>query len=117
MSSESILPEAIRAGVLPRGIRKSSGREKARLPLLLSLWIGTSNAITLVYGLWLARYLLPASFFNVPQYPLLWFDFLSAYQHFWQSPLLLLSLSVILIGTSLLWIMRSDHMLSQKLAL
>lgn len=86
------------------------------LALLLSLWIGTSNAITLVYGLWLARHLLPASFFNSQRLPSIWFDFLSAYQHFWQSPMLLLALSIILLGVAMLQVMRSEQLLSQKLA-
>jgi hypothetical protein len=86
------------------------------LALLLSLWIGTGNAITLVYGLWLARYFLPAPFFNGQPLPSIWFDFLSVYQHFWQSPMLLLLLSGALLGTAMFSIAHADRLLSQKSA-
>ncbi len=84
------------------------------LALLLSLWIGTSNAVTLVYGLWLARYFFPAPFFNSQQLPPVWFDFLSAYQQFWQSPVLLLALSAALLSVAMLWVNHSERLLSQK---
>ncbi len=86
------------------------------LALLLALWIGTGNAVTLVYGLWLARYLLPAPFVNSQQLPPIWFDFLSVYQQFWQSPALLLTLSIALLGAAMLSITRSERLLSQKFA-
>jgi hypothetical protein len=85
------------------------------LALLLSLWIGTSNAVALVYGLWLARYFFPAPFFNNQQLPPVWFDFLSAYQRFWQSPALLLALSVVLLGATMLSMNRSERLLPQEL--
>jgi hypothetical protein len=84
------------------------------LALLLSLWIGTSNAMTLVYGLLLMRYLLPNPFFNDGHFPPLWFDFLAAYQQFWQSPALLLALAVALLGVATLSLNRSERLLAQK---
>lgn len=85
------------------------------LALLLSLWVGTANAVTLVYGLWLARYLFPAPFFNNPQMPSLWFDFLTAYRQFWGSPALLLTLSAALLGAAMLSAGRSERILFHKL--
>ena len=84
------------------------------LALLLSLWVGTSNAITLVSGVWLMRYLFLASLFNNQQFPLLWFDFLAAYQQFWQSPLLLLALSALLLGAAIFSVNHSERLLVQK---
>lgn len=84
------------------------------LALLLSLWVGTNNAITLVSGVWLMRYLFLASLFNNQQFPLLWFDFLAAYQQFWQSPLLLLALSALLLGAAIFSVNHSERLLIQK---
>jgi hypothetical protein len=64
------------------------------LALLLSLWIGTSNAITITYALWIVQYL------HVPQlsqaWPALkvWDNFLIYFRLFWQSPALLLGLAL-----------------------
>jgi putative zinc finger protein len=83
------------------------------LALLLSLWVDTNNAVTLVYGLWLGRYFLDATLFSSGQFPLAWLGLLSAYQQFWQSPALLLVLSLALLGAAMLSVHRSERFLSQ----
>jgi len=62
------------------------------LALLLSLWIGTSNAITIAYILWLmqyAPYQLVGAWMSSP----VWGTVVAAYYVFWQNPMLLLVLS------------------------
>jgi hypothetical protein len=70
------------------------------LALLLSLWLGTSNAIAITYGLWLAQYI-PFKALELWMASSAWASVLSAYQQFWHSPLLLVSLSILLIGAAL----------------
>ena len=63
------------------------------LALLLSLWIGTGNAITVAYIFWLMQYIpyhLLGTWMTSPD----WKSFILTYQAFWQSPMLLLALSV-----------------------
>ncbi len=63
------------------------------LALLLSLWIGTGQAIAVAYILWLMQYgtyLLVGTWMTSPA----WAAFSRAYQTFWRSPALLLALSV-----------------------
>lgn len=70
------------------------------LALLLSIWLGTSQAITITYSLWLLQYLpfkAMGLWFNSPG--LDWT--MLAYQQFWHSPLLLLPLSLLLVGLTL----------------
>lgn len=70
------------------------------LALLLSLWLGTSNAIAITYGLWLAQYL-PVKALELWMASPAWASVLNAYQQFWHSPLLLVLLSILLIGMAL----------------
>jgi len=44
-----------------------------------------------------------------------WFNFLTAYQQFWQSPALLLVLSTALLGAAILSVNHSERLLVQKL--
>jgi hypothetical protein len=86
------------------------------LALLLSLWIGTSNAVTIVYGLWLAQYIQPAQTIGVWNLSPAWEAFFSAYQRFWQDPMLLLTFSLLLLGVALLSANRPERMFSQRMA-
>jgi hypothetical protein len=66
------------------------------LALLLSMWIGTGNAIVISYALWLLQsipYPSAGSWVVSPA----WSAFLLAYREFWRSPMLLLALSVPLV--------------------
>jgi len=65
------------------------------LALLLSLWIGTSNAIALTYILWIAQYL-PHQVIGAWMASPAWRSAILAYQGFWHSPALLFFLSVLL---------------------
>lgn len=65
------------------------------LALLLSLWIGTSNAIALTYILWIAQYL-PHQAIGAWMASPAWRSAILAYQSFWHSPALLFLLSVLL---------------------
>ena len=64
------------------------------LALLLSLWIGTSNALFISYTLWAAQYLALTSVGE-------WFAFLSpwleSYRQFWNDPVLLFVFGFVLI--------------------
>jgi hypothetical protein len=73
------------------------------LALLLSLWIGSSNAITISYAAWLVHYLQPSQFTHAwPSSLQLWENFITAYRQFWESPALLLGLTVVIFSLSLL---------------
>jgi hypothetical protein len=83
------------------------------LALLFTLWIGTSNAIAITYILWIAQY--------VPDKSIgMWIDapalepVFSAYQQFWNSPVLLVALSAFLIGVALWSANRPVFNLTQK---
>jgi anti-sigma factor RsiW len=70
------------------------------LALLLSLWLGTSNALAIAYVLWIAQYIPYQSiqaWMNSPA----WGHVILAYQQFWHSPILLCLLAIILVGISL----------------
>lgn len=71
------------------------------LALLLSMWIGTNNAIAISYFLWLAQSI---SFQSVGAWTVspAWESFLHAYRNFWHSPVLLFALSVPLLLIALL---------------
>lgn len=71
------------------------------LALLLSLWIGTANAIAVTYGLWLIPYP-PYQELHLWQLPPSWIAFLSDYRDFWHRPDLLLLVAAILLGMALL---------------
>ncbi len=63
------------------------------LALLLSIWIGAGNAIIIAYTLWLMQYV-PYHLFGTWMASPAWKSFILAYCGFWQSPMLLLALSV-----------------------
>lgn len=70
------------------------------LALLLSIWIGTNNAIAISYLLWLVQsipYQLTGGLTVSPE----WSAFLFAYREFWHSPVLLLVLTVPLLLVAL----------------
>lgn len=66
------------------------------LALLLSLWLGTSNAVAIAYALWMLQY---APFKELSQWMAspVWASVQTVYQHFWHSPVLLLLLSCLVI--------------------
>ena len=70
------------------------------LALLLSLWIGTGNAVAVTYILWLAQYV-PAQSIGQWMVSPAWTPVIEAYKQFWQNPLLLGILSIGLIGLAL----------------
>jgi hypothetical protein len=82
------------------------------LALLLSLWIGTGNAIAIAYGLWLAQYI-PYKSLGAWMVSPGWSSIILAYQQFWQTPLLLLSLSILLFGIALSFAKRTTLRLTQ----
>lgn len=63
------------------------------LALLLSLWIGTGNAIAITYVLWVAQYV-PYKFIMDWMDSTAWQSVISIYQQFWQNSILLLLLSI-----------------------
>jgi len=72
------------------------------LALLLSVWIGSGNALVVAYGLWVIQFLkISIVAGNWAYYPGL-DAFLTAYRSFWQSPALLLPFSLALLIISLL---------------
>jgi hypothetical protein len=70
------------------------------LALLLSLWIGTSNAIAITYTLWIAQ-VVPYKAIGLWIAPLAWEPVFLSYREFWHNPLLLGSLAVVLVGIAL----------------
>jgi hypothetical protein len=70
------------------------------LALLLSIWIGSSNAVTIVYGLWLAQFLEPIQM-QIGKATPAWETFFSAYRQFWQNPLPLVMFSLLFVGLAL----------------
>ena len=84
------------------------------LALLLSLWIGTGNAIAIAYGLWLMQYI-PYRSLGAWMVSPRWSSSILAYQQFWQSPMLLLSLSILLFGMALWFANRSTFRLTQAI--
>jgi hypothetical protein len=85
------------------------------LALLLSLWMSTSSAIGIAYGLWLFQYMKLSAVFGNWQYSARWDLYLDAYRNFWQSPGLLLILSLVLLVIGLLSTRFSEHSLSHIL--
>ena len=67
------------------------------LALLLSLWIGTGKGICIAYGLWILQYFNSSNMPGNVWYSTTWKNFETAYRNFWQSPGLLLTLSVVLL--------------------
>lgn len=70
------------------------------LALLLSIWIGTSNAVVISYILWSVQFITYQSIGAWIASPDL-AAFIQAYREFWQSPMLLLVLSFPLLLTAL----------------
>lgn len=70
------------------------------LALLISIWWGTSTAITVSYGLWLAQFLpfhVDGLYINNPH----WTTILSVYKDFWHNPFLLFLLALPLLAGAL----------------
>jgi hypothetical protein len=70
------------------------------LALLLSMWIGTSNAIAISYFLWLAQSI-PFQAVGAWTASPTWEAFLRAYREFWHSPMLLLAFTLPLLFLAL----------------
>lgn len=68
------------------------------LALLLSLWVGSSNAIFISYSLWLAQY---ASLLTFHQWFTSLLPWLNEYKRFWQNPTLLFQIAFVLIVVAL----------------
>jgi hypothetical protein len=79
------------------------------LALLLSVWIGTNNAITISYGLWLFQYIQVSKIGAIWRFTTSWNTFLTAYRAFWTSPGLLLLLSLGLVGLALISVQHAKH--------
>lgn len=71
------------------------------LALFLSLWMGTSNAVTISYGLWIIQFIHAPRLLE--EYPGLqvWDNFMASYRIFWQSPGLLIILAACMVLISL----------------
>lgn len=88
------------------------------LALLLSLWIGTGNAVMIVYGLWLAQYILPTrEAIVIWKLSQAWVTVFSSYQGFWQNSALLLALSILLFGVALMSANRSERIVSRLIGI
>lgn len=70
------------------------------LALLLSLWLGTSNAIAVTYVLWVAQFM-PYKSIGAWMVSPAWSSAIYGYQQFWHSPLILLLLSIPLLVIAL----------------
>jgi hypothetical protein len=70
------------------------------LALLLSMWIGTSNAIAISYFLWLAQSI-PFQSIGAWTVSPAWESFLHVYREFWHSPMLLLAFTLPLLFLAL----------------
>ena len=83
------------------------------LALVLSLVIGTGNAVIITYAAWTAQYIRPPLVFE--QWPLydIWGRFLERYRFFWQSPTILLCLALIIFCTALLTAQLSEQCFKQ----
>ena len=84
------------------------------LALLLSLWIGTSNAITFTYLLWIVQYM-PYQSIGAWMISPAWTSAILAYQQFWHSPVILFSLSIVLVGMALWSAGRQTGRLAQEM--
>ena len=82
--------------------------------LLLSIWIGANNAITLTYIAWMAQFIPNLQFQGVGAFPQ-WLESLArAYQQFWSSPTLLVALALGLLGLAILSTSRSNQKLQHS---
>jgi hypothetical protein len=84
------------------------------LALLLSLWIGTSNAVTITYILWIAQYM-PYKLVGAWMVSPGWSSVILAYRQFWHSPMLLFLLALLLIGMALWSANRPVFRLTQEI--
>lgn len=82
------------------------------LALLLSLWLGTNNALAIAYGLWLVQYV-PFKMLGLWMASPAWNSVVTAYQQFWRSPLLLLCLAGLIVGIALWSASRLEFRLTQ----
>jgi hypothetical protein len=85
------------------------------LALFFSMWIGSSNAITLTYALWIVRYLHPPQFLQSYPFTQAWISYTSTYDQFWKSPGLLLPLAFCLVCLALL-LARREQGAARRLA-
>jgi hypothetical protein len=85
------------------------------LALLLSLWIGTGNAVIFAYGLWVIQFLQISIVTENWEYSASWNAFLTTYRSIWQSPGLLLILSLVLLGVALLSTRYTERGITRRL--
>jgi hypothetical protein len=81
------------------------------IALVLSLWVGTGNAVTVAYMIWLVQFL-PSRILQIPAISNTFGTVLTRYQGFWQTPLLLLLLSALLVAAALWSANHREHHLS-----
>jgi anti-sigma factor RsiW len=79
--------------------------------LLLSIWIGTNNAITLTYIAWMAQFVPDLQLPGVSGLPQWLAPAAQAYQQFWSSPTLLLASAFGLLVLAIFSTARSDQKL------
>jgi hypothetical protein len=84
--------------------------------LALSLWIGTSKAITSAYLAWIAQLMARGLLNNPMNGEVLFPQIFEIYRAFWQNQLLLLGLSVLLLAASLWTVGRWDNHLGSDLS-
>ncbi len=82
------------------------------LALMLSLWIGTGNAITISYGLWIAQFINPPRMFGDLLSLHVWEQFIEGYRQFWKSQELLVPLAVVFFMAALVSTRRSEQYMS-----
>ena len=82
------------------------------LALMLSLWIGTGNAITISYALWIAQFINPPRLLGDLFSLQLWERLLEGYRQFWKSPEILVPLALVFFIAALVSTRRSDQYLS-----
>ncbi|GAP12692.1 putative zinc-finger [Longilinea arvoryzae] len=83
------------------------------LALLLSLWMKTSTAIAIAYGLWILQYMKFSKVFDNWGISVQLNHFLDIYRSFWQSPELLLIFALVLLAIGLFSTHFSEHSLNQ----
>lgn len=75
------------------------------LALFLSVWVGTSKATAIVYGLWILQYI-PFDIFGSITFLNFWNDLILAYKNFWHEPILLFCLAA---GVLLVTLLSANH--------
>jgi hypothetical protein len=83
------------------------------LALLLSVWFGSGNAIVIAYALWVAQYIPYQSLGRWLASPT-WAPVIAAYRQFWQTPQILLVLTVLLLGITLVSVNRPVFRMNQE---